>query len=154
MAEHPIANPTVLAVFPSGDDRISLANILRSSNWALQFAGNVAEARSTLSGLSVGAVISEARLPDGNSWKDLLREIQKTANPPPLIVTDRLADEILWAEVLDLGGYDLLLKPFDAKEALRVVTLACGFNRPTAPRKPAKAAVRDARAAHTARIGC
>ena len=41
-----------------------------------------------------------------------------------LIVTDRLADERLWAEVLNLGGYDLLLKPFDPEEVLRVVNSA------------------------------
>jgi DNA-binding NtrC family response regulator len=41
-----------------------------------------------------------------------------------LIVTDRLADERLWAEVLNLGGYDLLLKPFDPEELLRVVSSA------------------------------
>jgi DNA-binding response OmpR family regulator len=45
--------------------------------------------------------------------------------PPPLIVSDRLADEQLWAEVLSLGGYDLLMKPFDAKEVHHAVSTAC-----------------------------
>ena len=43
---------------------------------------------------------------------------------PPLIVADHLGDERLWAEVLNLGCYDLLLKPFEAKEVLRVVSAA------------------------------
>jgi Protein of unknown function (DUF2934) len=46
-------------------------------------------------------------------------------NPPPLIVADCLADERLWAEVLNLGGYDLLAKPFDANGVLQVVSAAC-----------------------------
>jgi DNA-binding response OmpR family regulator len=46
-------------------------------------------------------------------------------NPPDLIVASRLADEYLWAEVLNLGGYDVLAKPFNAEEVRRVVGLAC-----------------------------
>jgi DNA-binding response OmpR family regulator len=36
-----------------------------------------------------------------------------------------LADERLWAEVLNLGAYDLLAKPFDVREVLHAVTTAC-----------------------------
>ena len=38
-----------------------------------------------------------------------------------LIVTSRLADEYLWAEALNLGAYDMLAKPFDASEVVRVL---------------------------------
>jgi len=44
---------------------------------------------------------------------------------PPLIVAHRLADEYLWAEVLNLGGYDLLATPFDQKQVLYAVSAAC-----------------------------
>jgi DNA-binding response OmpR family regulator len=70
-------------------------------------------------------VISEVQLSDGHCWSDLLDEMQKMECPPPLIVADRLADEHVWAEVLNLGGYDLLAKPFDAKEVLHAVNTAC-----------------------------
>ena len=40
------------------------------------------------------------------------------------IVTSRLADDALWAEVLNVGGYDLLLKPFRAEEVIRMVHAA------------------------------
>ena len=45
-------------------------------------------------------------------------------DPPVLIVTSRLADEYLWAEALNLGAYDVLVKPFDASEAVRVLDSA------------------------------
>ena len=41
-----------------------------------------------------------------------------------MIVSSRLADDCLWAEVLNLGGYDLLAKPFAAAEVSRVVKMA------------------------------
>ncbi|MCL5744434.1 MAG: hypothetical protein M1541_11000 [Acidobacteria bacterium] len=40
------------------------------------------------------------------------------------IVTSRLADDALWAEVLNVDGYDLLLKPFRGEEVVRMVNAA------------------------------
>jgi DNA-binding NtrC family response regulator len=124
VAEKPITNRTIVAVFPAGEDRTSLINIFGHSTWRLQFSGTLRETQTALSP-APGAVISGVRLSDGHLWNDLLYEMQKMDCPPPLIVGDRLADERLWAEVLNLGGYDLLAKPFNAKEVLHVVSTAC-----------------------------
>jgi hypothetical protein len=40
--------------------------------------------------------------------------------PPNFIVFSCLADEFLWAEVLNLGGFDVLMTPFEPEEVLRV----------------------------------
>ena len=50
---------------------------------------------------------------------------QNQSARPPVIVSSLTADERLWAEVLDLGGYDLLMTPFDATEIQNVVCMAC-----------------------------
>jgi hypothetical protein len=39
-------------------------------------------------------------------------------------VTSRLADERLWAEALNLGAWDVLAKPFDADEVIRIGKIA------------------------------
>jgi DNA-binding response OmpR family regulator len=127
MAKEPIAKQSVLAVLPFGEDRTVLKQILGHSIWEVRFTATFDEARNALHTFSFGVVISEGRLPDGLGWKDLLREIQDVAASPPLIVVDRLADELLWAEVLNLGGYDVLVKPFEIKEVLHAVTVACDF---------------------------
>jgi DNA-binding response OmpR family regulator len=57
----------------------------------------------------------------GGTWKDLLSELQREPNPPKFIVCSLLADDRLWSEVLNLGGYDVLLKPFDPTEVSRIV---------------------------------
>jgi hypothetical protein len=44
--------------------------------------------------------------------------------PIPLIVASRLADDKLWAEVLNLGGSDVLALRFDHDEVIRSVSLA------------------------------
>lgn len=125
MAEKLIANQTVLAVFSDGEDRTSLTSIFAHSNWKLRFTRALPQTQTTLRKSPVGVVISERCLPDGHCWKDLLLELQKIECPPPLIVADHLVDERLWAEVLNLGAYDLLATPFDANEVLHVVSTAC-----------------------------
>lgn len=44
------------------------------------------------------------------------------ADPPLLIVAAYLADNRLWAEVLNEGGHDVLAKPFRATEVLQSLT--------------------------------
>jgi DNA-binding NtrC family response regulator len=122
-----MAEQTILAVFPVGEDRSALETILGQSDWQLQFAETFQEAQTHLRTSPVGVVISEGRLPGGRTWKDLLGELQKLPDPRPLIVADRLADDRLWAEVLNLGGYDLLTKPFNTREVLHAVTTASHF---------------------------
>jgi len=69
-------------------------------------------------------VLCEQVFADGD-WRDLLRELDAHApEAPPVIVCSRLADDRLWAEVLNLGGYDVLSKPFASAEVNRVVGMA------------------------------
>jgi len=122
-----IEKPIILGVFPPGEDRTSLDSILSHSEWELQFTGTLEGLQAVLHTRPVAVVFSERRLPDGHCWKDVLQELQAMSNPPPLIVADRLADDVLWTEVLHLGAHDLLTKPFNATEVLRAVATAFHF---------------------------
>jgi DNA-binding NtrC family response regulator len=84
----------------------------------LEHAGRV------LHNSSIDVVLAESEFPDGKNWRDFLEQMNRMPAPPPLIVFSPHADERLWAEVLNLGGYDLLLQPFDADETIRVLGLA------------------------------
>jgi hypothetical protein len=46
--EEPTANQITLAVFPPGEDRTSLDNILDHSEWQLQFACSLEETQTAL----------------------------------------------------------------------------------------------------------
>lgn len=139
-----IADANVLAVFPLVEDHISLDKILSGSTWKVLFKRTLEEARTALNGCWFGVVLSEGRFADDHGWKDLLCEMQNLKHPPPLIVADRLADERLWAEVLNLGAFDLLAKPFEAKEVLYAMNSACqrceDEKRLTVPPKPVQSA--------------
>ncbi len=115
---------TVLAVSPSDEDHLFLRETFSHTNWQIDSARSWAEARASLAGHSMPVVLCESELEPGVTWKDVLAGLSARPHPPALVVTSRLADEYLWAEVLNLGGYDVLMKPFEASEVLRVVSLA------------------------------
>ena len=119
----------VLAALASPEDCGSLRRILCGTGWELRFAPTLRDAAAELRAAAFGVVISAGHFGDGHCWKDVLFEIQRAPIPPQLIVADPLAHDGLWAEVLNLGGYDLLMTPFEAAEVLRVVPLAWDFWR-------------------------
>lgn len=116
---------TILAVTPHAGDRISLERILGSHWWQLVAVSNLKEALASVQEHGVSVIICERDLPDG-TWHSLLEALAEIPGRPKLIVCSRLADHGLWAEVLNLGGYDVLMAPFDQEEVLRVVSLAAG----------------------------
>jgi DNA-binding NtrC family response regulator len=113
----------VLLVYPDRTNCRSLDDILSHSKCHLHHVHNCREALSFLNKHAAAVMISDADLSDG-TWRDLLHETSRLANAPNLIVTSRLADERLWADVLNEGGYDLLLTPFDSNEVTRILTQA------------------------------
>jgi DNA-binding response OmpR family regulator len=105
------------------EDHITLGHIFSHSNWQLHSVHNLGDACEALRRERVAVAICEQDLPDGN-WKHLLAELIRCELPPVLVVTSRSADDCLWAEVLNLGGCDVLAKPFDAKEVVWAVSMA------------------------------
>lgn len=108
----------------SGDEQIhsSLGTIL-CSDCKLHRAAGCRDALSAIRRFRPWVVVCDQNLADGD-WRDLLRHLENEPRTPPLIVSSPLADERLWAEVLNLGGYDLLASPFAATEVRRVVQMA------------------------------
>jgi DNA-binding NtrC family response regulator len=100
-----------LAVSPFEVDLSFLQRMFDEAKWRLFTAHTCRERMTQLDREQIPIVICEAQLPDG-SWKDVLSRFAPMLEPPRLIVTARHADERLWSEVLNLGGFDLLATPF------------------------------------------
>jgi DNA-binding response OmpR family regulator len=113
----------VLVVSPFEGDLRSLRGTLAPSNWTLYAATGGIEAMEILRRTSVPVILCESELPDGD-WRDLLAAVAELQCPPLIIVTSQFADECLWAEVLNLGGYDVLAKPFDSFEVIWLMSMA------------------------------
>jgi len=114
---------SILAVSPAGEDNILLDHVFSHSNWKFDRVCTCREALEYLKQTEISVIICAADLPDGD-WKDLLDQLKGQLVPPRVIVESQIADDRLWAEVLDSGGYDVLAKPFEQREVIRVVSLA------------------------------
>jgi DNA-binding NtrC family response regulator len=119
--QHPDRVVTVLMV--TADIPQDLERIFRHSNWIIHSAKTCEQAAGILKSKQVPVVLCERDLPDG-IWTDLLSQVDNSDEQPVVIVTARHADESLWAEVLNLGGYDVLPQPFERAEVVRVISLA------------------------------
>ena len=104
-----------LAISSHHDDLSFLQKMFDDANWKLFTAHSYKEAMTKLSHERMAVVLCERRLPDG-TWKDVLSQLAPIPNCPRLIVISRCADERLWAEVLNMGGFDLLTTPFHEEE--------------------------------------
>ena len=129
---NPIQAVTVLFVSPADEDCLALERIFENASdwdahtnckWRLIARRTLASACTSLRQHRIPIVLCERELLPG-SWLDMLEQIASLPNPPFLIVTSRLADERLWAEALNRGAYDVLAKPFDRAEVVRVISLA------------------------------
>jgi len=119
----PGQSEALLAVGLSCDDHRALKSILASLQWKLTSVESLAEGVRQVLSRSLPVIVCEHKLPVG-SWKVLLDRTSVLSPTPSLIVSSRLADEGLWAEVLNLGGYDVLATPFEAGEVRRVLSQA------------------------------
>jgi DNA-binding response OmpR family regulator len=113
----------IVAVNLCKQDCRFLKSIFGGFRWKLASVTTLTQGLRQAESQSVPVIVCECDFQDGN-WKLLLDRVRMLVRPPRLIVTSRFADERLWAEVLNLGGYDVLLTPFDADEVRRVVSYA------------------------------
>lgn len=109
-----------LLISPFEQDHKLLRSLFREQGWKLHGAGSLESALKLLRRGVVSVVITEKDLPVGN-WKDVLGAVLHLSSGPLVVVTSLHADDYLWVEALNLGAYDVLSKPIDRMEAIRVL---------------------------------
>ena len=127
---------SVSALFVGGyeEERWLVQEVFRECGWQFFEAPDRRRATECLKRHRIQVVIVKSDMPDW-SWQEVLNHLRGLAHPPLLIVTSRTADEYLWAEVLNIGGWDVLSQPFERDEVVRVVASA----RRHFDRQPARA---------------
>lgn len=116
------SNILLVTVSPNQEDRRYLASILDAPGWTIRGAASLAEALRLLK-QKPRLIVCERELPDGN-WRDLLRQASQMDDPPAVIVSTPSADRRFWAEVINLGAFDVLMKPFENNEVRQVLGMA------------------------------
>jgi DNA-binding NtrC family response regulator len=119
-----IQDLAILAILDRDSDVKGLRDIVREWGARLHVRRTLAGFRRQLDREPPDVVVSNTSLQDHSDWKHVLDVIESAGGVPPLIITSRVADESLWAEVLNLGGFDVLAQPFDREEVKRILSSA------------------------------
>ena len=114
----------VLFVSPHHEDATVLSRMLDSLPVPLEHVADLQHARAAIQVEPYQVVLTEAILPDG-TWRDVVDLARRVSPAPAVIVTDASADARFWAEVLNLGAYDLIAQPFATAEVRRILSYAC-----------------------------
>src|SRR5690349_13407513 len=94
---------SAMLVSQNEEDHQVLDHLFVEKRWTLFRTRTVQGALTLLGTNHIPVIVSDTDVPDGG-WKKILSTVQQLAHPPLLVVTPRLADEHLRAEVLNLGG--------------------------------------------------
>ena len=113
----------VLLIGSDTEDVSVVRGILPEERWIVSQCIDCRDALAHLDRHRPALVLCRRDLPDG-SWRNILSQMQMLNPPPLLLVASRHADEVLWAEVLNAGGYDVLLEPLNSEEVSRVFSMA------------------------------
>jgi DNA-binding response OmpR family regulator len=133
--------PLILLVGLSEEECSPIRAGARESGWRTQEVRGYREAVLQLCREKAPVIVCNSKLPDG-AWEDILSATATQTVQPRIIVVSRQADERLWAEVLNSGGFDVLASPYREPDVRRCIELACrnwwdevsqeGWRRPTA----------------------
>ena len=116
---------SLMIVLAAEEDRRSIEAIVAPCQWKVYRAGSCEEAIRFARYTHPRVLLCDDELPDGN-WRRIWKALSIGPLPPLLVVASRNADERLWSQVLNAGGFDLLAKPFRTQEVVWAIHCAAG----------------------------
>lgn len=112
----------LLLISSCRNDQATLRAILTQPAFRLRLARNLEQAAPLIASGKYPVVLVECTI-GHHCWKDAWKLIQNSSlYPPPRLLVAAPDDERLWAEIINLGAFDLLVKPFHQEEVRWVVT--------------------------------
>jgi DNA-binding NtrC family response regulator len=122
---NPQKNWRVLVCEPDAQNQEMIRGYLQGSPIKAFFTSPAEPFENTLAKHSpFNAVVIDLSDPAKRSCYKLVDAVKRAAPGAEVIFLSRLADEMLWSQVLALGAYDLLPTPPERQEFLRTVLAA------------------------------
>jgi FixJ family two-component response regulator len=116
--------PLILMIGLSDEECSPIRAGAKGSGWRTQEVRGYREAILQLCREKAPVIVCNSKLPDG-AWEDVLGATATQTVRPRIIVVSRQADERLWADVLNSGGFDVLASPYVERDVRRCIELAC-----------------------------
>lgn len=103
---------SILLISPDATDAETLSGFLDESVCRITAVASYFGALAALGRNIFTTVVCAERLRDGD-WKDVLGQTAVLVEPPRFVVLASAANEALFAQAIDYGAYDVLVKPLD-----------------------------------------
>lgn len=118
----PLVTCNIVFVGMSEKDRQDLNSIFNGKrNYNLIFVPDYATV-SSIDYARISVAVVRIKLKGGGLWSDNLDMFLNKKTK--VIIADRLVDEALWIEALNLGVHDVIRRPFAKSEVLHSVSIA------------------------------
>jgi len=114
---------TVLAVSSDDSERRAIENLFTHTKWDLHCTDSLADARRQMEQESSPVILCSYRLVDG-SWSELMENLSDAPGAPKVIVTTRSLDAKRFEELLHDGAFDVLTRPFQARQVYSAISEA------------------------------
>jgi DNA-binding NtrC family response regulator len=142
------AHREIIVLSASFEDRLALAQILRTQDFEPIYFSTIGTALEALQKGSYGLAFCDKTLPDG-TYRDLLAAIRLSKTRARVVVTSHHADWDEYLEAMRLGAFDVIAVPFRPTDVEWMVIQAKRDERVQAyivPAQPASAPVHQAAA--------
>lgn len=113
---------TALAVVQT-EERDTLERVFRAQGWSLTTADSLGRGLSAPANSGPVMVILDRDLASPD-WRPAVRQFASHRNCACVILVSRVVDDYLWEEVINHGGYDVLVKPFQERELVHTLEFA------------------------------
>ncbi len=113
---------SILVVVPSEQDCCLIVDCLTKDGLVVHPTNNLLDVVLHQVALTISVILYDTDAPE--HWRHALQQLLRIQPAARVVFLSRLADDKMWMEVLESGGYDLVMKPLNATEVRSVVQSA------------------------------
>jgi len=124
---------SLLVVTSRAEDVSELNEILRETSWLLTDVSSLDDAIVKLKAVALPIIFYD-RDAAGVCWQETIERLIAARQGACVVLISNVADQYLWEEVVQHGGFDLLSRPFRKDQVLSALAFAHAHLRAPWPR--------------------
>lgn len=119
----------ILVVSMSLDDRWLLEHLGKRHGWELRFTSSPREGFNLAAHSHFDLILCD-RSQYGYPWREVMERLAASSPRSCILLVSPVNDDYLWSDVLQQGGYDVLIRPLREKAVLHSIDAAVRFISP------------------------
>lgn len=126
-------NVSLLIVTSRVEDAPELREVLRDTPWKLAQIPDLDGTDAVLKTAEVPILFFDRDIA-GAGWRETIKRLVHSRRDACIVLLSNVADQYLWDEVVQQGGFDLLTRPFRKEQVLSTLVFAYAQFRNPWPR--------------------